>query len=359
MDVFGSLRGILKTDTTCIDNNIFRLHYKASVIILVACSIIVTSRQYIGEPISCMHTKGDTPKEVVNQFCWIHATFTLPSALNKTVGKEVPHPGIDKYTEKDARTYHSYYQWVCFVLFFQACLFYIPRYVWKIAEGGKMRMLIMNLDNPILSEESKSEKKKLLLEYVMGNLHGHTFYIIMFIVCEVMNFINVVGQIYFMDLFLGGEFTTYGPEVIRFSSMDQEDRVDPMIKVFPRITKCNFHKYGPSGDVQKLDFLCVLPLNIVNEKIYIFLWFWFVILAVVTGLSLLFRIFVVVFPAFRLQLMKMRSRLVQRDYVEIVVRKIQLGDWFVLDLLGKNMDGIVFREFLMELAKKFEGKEFI
>lgn len=360
MDVFGSLRSILKTDTTCIDNNIFRLHYKASVIILVACSIIVTSRQYIGEPISC-HYQADNkiPAAVINQYCWIHATFTLPDALTKQVGVEVPHPGVDKYRPGEERTYHSYYQWVCFMLFFQACLFYIPRYIWKTAEGGKMKTLILGLDSPIVDEESKTAKKKLLLDYIVSNLHGHTLYVSIFIVCEVLNFINVVGQIYFMNLFLGGEFTTYGPEVVQFLEMDQEDRADPMIRVFPRITKCIFHNYGPSGDVQKYDALCILPLNIVNEKVYVFLWFWFLLLAIVTGLCLVYRILVIALPKFRLHLLKMRSRLVQQDFIEIVVRKTQLGDWFVLDLIGKNMDGLIFREFIVELARVFDGKEFI
>ena len=39
--------------------------------------------------------------------------------------------------------------------------------------------------------------------------------------------------------------------------------------------------------MQKFDGLCVLPLNIINEKIYVFLWFWFVILAITTGIQVL------------------------------------------------------------------------
>ena len=29
-DIFGSVKGLVKLDTICIDNNIFRLHYKVS-----------------------------------------------------------------------------------------------------------------------------------------------------------------------------------------------------------------------------------------------------------------------------------------------------------------------------------------
>lgn len=77
---------------------------------------------------------------------------------------------------------------------------------------------------------------------------------------------------FFIDTFLGGAFLTYGTEVIKFSQQNQENRTDPMVIVFPRVTKCTFHKFGPSGTIQHHDALCVLALNILNEKIYIFLW---------------------------------------------------------------------------------------
>lgn len=50
--------------------------------------------------------------------------------------------------------------------------------------------------------------------------------------------------------------------------MDQAERVDPMIYVFPRMTKCTFHKFGPSGTLERHDAFCLLPLNILNEKVY-------------------------------------------------------------------------------------------
>lgn len=53
-DVFGSVKGLLKLETICIDNNVFRLHYKATAIILIVASLLVTSRQYIGDPIDCI-----------------------------------------------------------------------------------------------------------------------------------------------------------------------------------------------------------------------------------------------------------------------------------------------------------------
>ena len=58
-------------------------------------------------------------------------------------------------------------------------------------------------------------------------------------------------------------------QVFNFANMEAEDRVDPMSKVFPRMTKCNFHKYGGSGTIEVIDALCVLSMNIINEKIYI------------------------------------------------------------------------------------------
>jgi hypothetical protein len=122
--------------------------------------------------------------------------------------------------------------------------------------------------------------------------------------CEILNFVNVVGNIYFINRFLNGVFLDYGTRVLGLSNEDQEERNDPMIEIFPRMTKCNLNYYGSSGTIQKVDALCLLPLNIVNEKIYIFLWFWLIFLAVVSGLALVYRIFFLQFPALRLFLIR-------------------------------------------------------
>lgn len=132
-----------------------------------------------------------------------------------------------------------------------------------------------------------------------------------------------------------------------------------MARVFPKVTKCTFHKYGPSGSVQKFDGLCVLPLNIVNEKIYVFLWFWFIILTILTGVSLLYRFAVVFMPKVRLYLLRARSRLSTHEDVESISTKCQLGDWFILYQLGKNIDPLIYKEIIADLSLKLEGKEMV
>ncbi|XP_012253835.1 innexin inx2 [Athalia rosae] len=354
-DVFGSVKGLLKLDSVCIDNNVFRLHYKATVVILIAFSLLVTSRQYIGDPIDCI--VDDIPLNVMDTYCWIYSTFTIPNRVGR-IGTDVVQPGVASHIEgTDEVKYHKYYQWVCFTLFFQAILFYVPRYLWKSWEGGRIKMLVLDLNCPVVSDECKADRKKLLVDYFTTNMHTQNFYAFRFFLCEILNFVNVVGQIYFMDFFLDGEFTTYGSEVVRFTEMEPEDRVDPMSRVFPKVTKCTFHKYGASGTIQKFDGLCVLPLNIVNEKIYVFLWFWFIILAVLSGLSLAYRAAVVAGPKLRLILLRARARLSPHTQIEIIARNCQIGDWFVLYQLGKNIDPLVYKELVADLADKMIGKE--
>lgn len=55
---------------------------------------------------------------VINTFCWITYTYSIPGLLNKNVGTEVAAPGAGNDYGQEKR-YHSYYQWVPFVLFLQ------------------------------------------------------------------------------------------------------------------------------------------------------------------------------------------------------------------------------------------------
>jgi innexin len=148
-----------------------------------------------------------------------------------------------------------------------AICFYVPRYLWKTWEGGRIKMLVLDLNCPVVNDESKEERKKILLDYFAENLNRHNFYAFRFFICEALNFINVFVQIYFMDYFLGGEFSTYGSDVLSFTEMEPEERGDPMSRVFPKVTKCTFHKYGPSGSVQKFDGELKLLLCLLNSQL--------------------------------------------------------------------------------------------
>lgn len=363
LGLFKQVSGFLKLDAIWIDNNIFRLHYKATVIVYVLASLLVTSRQYIGDPIDCI--VDEIPGNVMDTYCWIHSTFSIPNRWTGKLGKDIPHPGISPEADLEEGTevkYHKYYQWVCFVLFLQAMMFYIPRYLWKSSEGGKIRMLVQGLNEPIVDPDSKQDQIALIVKYFRLHRGTHGLYAIRYFLCEFLNFVNVIGMIYFTDFFLGYEFSRYGLDVVSYSEMEPEDRPDPMHQVFPKVTKCTFHKYGPSGTVQKHDGLCVLPLNIINEKIFIFLWFWLVCLAAVTGVFLIYRLAVIMGPQIRVALIAVKGgKSTQRSDVEAILDPPSLGfmqkigDWLVLYFICKNLDVLTINDLLKHLYKSEAG----
>ncbi len=118
LHLFLGLKSLVKVSRYHTDGSVFRLHYRVTVMALLAFTFIVTTRQYIGSPIMCVHTR-DIPKDVLNTYCWIHPTYTLSSAHWKRVGVDVPHPGVDKTRDDRDKKHVKYYQWVGFCLFFQ------------------------------------------------------------------------------------------------------------------------------------------------------------------------------------------------------------------------------------------------
>lgn len=345
MDVLGSLKAALtKVKVLTLDNCVFRLHYRFTMLLLLAFSILVTSRQYIGDPIDCSSPSSNLRENMVDQYCWVSSTISLPKALHKNVGTEVVYHGVDKHVEGDEVIVHQYYQWVCFVLFLQALMFYLPHYLWKSWESGRMKALTADLEGPLVNDELKTNRVAALNAYFKNSLNHHFFYVARYSLCEALNFINVIGQMFITNRFLGGTFLTYGTEVISFSNADQINRTDPMVSVFPRVAKCTFYTGGPSGDPQNHDYICVLPVNIINEKIYIILWFWFVILAIFSGLAIIYRVVTAVSPQVRYQLLKARASSVSRDVIESISMKASFGDWFVLYMLSKNVNSYVYKD---------------
>lgn len=108
---------------------------------------------------------------------------------------------------------------------------------------------------------------------------------------EFLNLFNLILQIYATNEFLGGQFYSLG---IKFIEDDFTGAMDALDYVFPKVTKCDFFKYGQSGSIQHHDVLCIMALNVINEKIYVILWFWYCIMLVVSICGLIWRIITLV-----------------------------------------------------------------
>lgn len=353
MDLLGGLKSYFTTKYVITDNLMCRMHHKASVGVLLGFSLLVTGKQYVGDPIDCI-SKDSVPGNLLDTYCWIHKTFSVPTMWKGELGQDVAYPGVGPHTPGDPKVYHSYYQWVCFVLLLQALLFYTPRYLWKTIEGRRVQSLTENLSAPMQSPETIDKARGMVVEYLVTNRGHHGGYLWGFVLTESLYFVNVVGQIFLMDKFLGGEFSTYGARVFEFTEWHWEARFDPMIKVFPRMTKCTFHMFGTSGDLQRHDAVCVLPINIFNEKIYVFLWFWFVILSILTGLFLIYRVVVILSSSVRFHIMYSRNRNVNSEYLREVVQTISTADWFIFYQISKNVEPGYMKEFVDEYAQELD-----
>lgn len=67
------------------------------------------------------------------------------------------------------------------------------------------------------------------------------------VVCEILNLLNCLLQIYVTHVFLGRHFLRLG---IDFIQDDFDGLMDTLDIVFPKVTKCHFHKFGASGSIQ-------------------------------------------------------------------------------------------------------------
>lgn len=350
------VKRLVRVDNVCIDNNVFKLHYKVTAVLLITCSLMVSTRQFFGDPIYCT-VDGMPYDEAMDTYCWSHSRTTTAAFAARTSDAEYP-----MYLNGGGRAGRTdngrgYSEWTFLALLVQAALFYGPWFVWKTWEAGRIRTIMFDLDSPVSTDTYRSERKKMLVEYFATNMHSHNLYAIRFFVCELMNTTNAVLQMLFINYVFGGEFTAYGPDMFWMTGMEQ--RSDPADAVFPRFTRCTFLARAAPGSVQSLDGVCVLPLNVINQKIYSFLWSWFMFVSLVSLLNTVYRLAIMTIPKVRLMLLTVRLTLVPRDHVVSICKKCEIGDWFVIYQLSKNLHPVIFREFLADLIEKLDADDII
>lgn len=346
-----NIRKILQFQEVKTCGFIFRAHSSFTTAILLTFSLVITAKEYVGSPIECI--TQHQPESFINTYCWIQSTYTMPNAYLQQVGKNIPHHGIANDNGEEGK-YHNYYQWVCFALFGQAALCYLPKVIWDYFEGGFLRLLVEGLKDSLIREEERNKKTKIITDFLIKNRTMHNKYVITYWICELLCLCNIFLQMFFMNWFLDGEFISYGWKVLILSLENQEERVDPMIYVFPRLTKCVFKKFGPSGNIQHFDNLCILPLNIINEKTYIFIWFWFFILFCLLITLLASRVLLFTSVSLRATFLFSYTKIVSRNKTELISANLSIGNWWILCMLRDNLNLVIFRDIISEIVKDIE-----
>lgn len=383
-DIVSTVARVTKINARNDDDIIDRLHHRYTVIFLFIFTALVSTTQYVGDPIHCWCPAYFTGnhERFTDKVCWISNTYYLPGdAISGQPGVMKQHIG--------------YYQWVPIVLLMQALLFFLPSLVWRVfadRSGINLNNLVEAADTiqTALYPERRDKTIKYMIRHldhylgyqkeyrggccvackhflarhlclVCGNRYGN-YLVALYFTVKVFYFINVISQLFLLNGFLGTDYHFYGIEIIRDVIQGSEWSA---ARRFPRVTLCDF-QIRQMGQTHPHTVQCVLPINLFNEKIYIFLWFWMVFLAAATAISFVRWIWLVGFRYTRIRYVRKhlktmkklnrdndRDRKLAQKFVEYYLRQDGV---FVLKLLAKNSTDLVVADIVSVLWENYKSK---
>jgi hypothetical protein len=283
-----------------------RLSRRHTIIILLIFCILVGSSQFVGSPISCWCPAqfSGSMTSYANSICWIANTYYVPLADDT----KLPGPN----GPKEYRI--NYYQWVPFILVTMAFLFYVPFAIWRLLSKQhsihtkSVMKIITSMDQT--SSESREKSINTICKIIdrsievnrdwndlscLGGLRnfvnrktGGSYIVRIYMATKFLYIFNVVGQLFALNYFLYSKNIIFGYEFLMdiISGRDfwESSR-------FPRVTMCDFTIRTLGENNHRNTIQCTLPINLFNEKIFIFIWFWYALVSIISIYTTVFWLF--------------------------------------------------------------------
>ncbi|OWF49230.1 innexin unc-9-like [Mizuhopecten yessoensis] len=366
------------------DDFIDRLSHYYTVIILIIFTVIVSTNQYVGDPIECWCPADFTENRVeyTNFVCWVSNTYYIP------MQHQIPVE-LEGRRQKEL----TYYQWIPMILLTMALLFKLPRMVFKVfsaASGISLdRLCTLAKETQYANPEDREKKLSYIVKYLDQWMEGVTqfragmcvrfrqrvgqvccflcgrhygnYLVTAVMAVKLLYLGNAVGQLFLLNAFLGTSYNVYGFEVLTNLVSGDDWTYSPR---FPRVTLCDF-EIRQMTNLQRWTVQCVLPINLFNEKIFIFMWFWIVLVAALSAFSFVINIYAVIFPQHRRSYLRKYLRLndmyKKSELDKKVVRKfvesyLQQDGVFVLRAVSNNANDVIASELIKLLYINFKEK---
>ena len=193
-----------------------------------------------------------------------------------------------------------------------------------------------------------------LFETLKESAWTNKLYYIKFLSMQILTMLLLVANFKMNSAFLDTDYITYGSRVMRYYIEDagRGDNPNPICEVFPLGIWCTMSAFGTSGKIETENNLCILNQNVINEKIYLGLWFWFVFLLTIGSVQMVYELVIMFVPAIRLNLSLTAMGSKGSDEITRFFNDCDFGDWFILNQIGKNTERKFYREFIKALATR-------
>uniref|UniRef100_A0AC34FAQ6 Innexin n=1 Tax=Panagrolaimus sp. ES5 TaxID=591445 RepID=A0AC34FAQ6_9BILA len=291
------------------DDPVDRLNYFVTSSLLAFFAIMVSAKQYVGSPIQCfmpMEFRSGW-EQYAEDYCFIQNTYYIP------IPEQIPE-GHDERQKAE----FGYYQWVPVVLALQAVLFYLPNWLWKtlhqqsgldldtaISDASKLRTLHSNerrseigklctyISESLEMNEAQRIPRRILCFRVGQHLGSYVTMLYLFI--KICYLLNILLQFTILNNFLETTHMFWGVHtfVQLWQGSDWEETA-----IFPRVTLCDF-RVRRLANIHNYTVQCVLMINMFNEKIYLFIWFWFAFVLISTLMNFFYCCFTLIPPSSR------------------------------------------------------------
>ncbi|VDD90367.1 unnamed protein product [Enterobius vermicularis] len=339
------------------DDFVDRLHYYYTSTFLLVTAVLISLKMFGGRPIECWvpaEYKGSW-EDYTEMFCWARSTYWV--SFEEKIPNEVQ--------VRESRMI-SYYQWTPFFLVICAFCFYSPCLIWRLMYGKSGIRLKDIMQFATDKSNVQPATRQCNIEGLAAHLssvfkhrfrfgtshpYHHRFLRILnfrfyeayltalYIIIKLLYFVNVAGQMFLINRFLQTDrYGFYGFEVLKdlINGRPWQESGN-----FPRVTLCDMN-IRILGNVQRHTVQCVLVINIFTEKVFILLWMWYIILAVISLVSCFTWIFFALpfeqrkkFIARRLELadVEFERKNVRYELDEFVRNYIKIDGAFVLKML--------------------------
>ena len=121
---------------------------------------------------------------------------------------------------------------------------------------------------------------------------------------------------------------------------------DPMCEIFPKIAACRYHRYGMGGQEDDRHAICILGLNMINDKVFIATWIWHYFIIVIGSIRILTRSLQMVSKQIRYLLVRLRMN----QYLKNNAHVKHIQHYILNCSIGNKMAGIqcgILRIFLL------------